>query len=218
VLIGVFLNFAKSFYCIAASCFNTYLSFLRDNVCMIVKTLLILLGSCWKKRLRISDILSVRRRVRIFDLDLNLHMNHACFLGVVQEVLFEAISRSGFLRSMLTLGAVPMIGGTIISYRKQLKAFQPFYVKMTYLGAEASWHVFTFAFCNQDNEIVALGYVKGAAVGVRGDARGVVPSEKLWQTHTRRFPDTPPCPATSAAALDWLNVERSIFRETLNMR
>ena len=178
---------------------------------MLIRLIRIWVASAWQKPVGVDDTVVVQRRVGLLDLDLNLHMNHAQFLVVVEETLLEGLQRSGFLRSILGIGAVPMVGGTMISYRRELKVFQPYCVKLRYLGADERWHVFGFTFLNRVGQVVALGYVKGGAVGRRGQTRGLLPSLVLWEAHRQRFPALRTEPGLPLVAKTWLEAEGDAF-------
>jgi acyl-CoA thioesterase FadM len=189
------------------------LAFIADNLAMLFKMLRVLISALWKKPLGVQDTLKISRIVSPFDLDLNLHMNHVRFLSIVEAVLFEGLHRSSFLRSMLGIGAVPMIGGVMISYRKELKLFQSYSVELKYLGADKNWHVFAFCFQNLHGQVVAYGYVKGGAVSIRGASKGLIPSATLWAAHKVRHPGLPAIPTLPEDAQLWLTSERLAFKK-----
>jgi acyl-CoA thioesterase FadM len=184
-----------------------------DNLFMLFRLIRIWVASAWQAPVGVDDTLLVHRRVGLFDLDLNLHMNHARYLVVVEETLIEGLQRSGFLRSILGIGSVPMVGGTMISYRRELKVFQPYQVKLNYLGADDCWHIFSFTFENQKGQAIALGFVKGGAVGRRGAARGLLSSQALWDAHRARHPALRAQPGIAADASKWLKAEKESFEK-----
>lgn len=174
---------------------------------MLLRLLWVWLAARWRPPVGVHDTLVLERRVGLLELDLNLHMNHARYLGVVEQALLEGLMRSGFLATLLGQGAVPMVGGTLISYRRELRPLQAYGVQLRYLGADPHWHVFAFCFRDRQGRTVALGQVKGAAVRRRG-ARGLMPSHALWQAHARRHPGLPLMPELPAEARAWLQAER----------
>jgi len=178
---------------------------------MLIRLFRIWVASAWQAPVGVDDTLLVHRRVGLFDLDLNLHMNHARFLVVVEETLLEGLQRSGFLRSILGMGSVPMVGGTMISYRRELKAYQSYRVKLNYLGADDHWHIFSFTFMDMTGQAIALGYVKGGAVGRRGAFRGLLSSQTLWDAHRARHPQLRAQPGIAADAGTWLQAEKDAF-------
>lgn len=185
-----------------------------DNAAMslVFRLLITWIASAWRPALGPSDTLVLARRVGLLDLDLNLHMNHARFLGVVEQALLEGLQRSGFLRTMLGLGAAPMLGGTLISYRRELRAWQAYRVRLNYLGADARWHVFAFCFLDREGQVAAQGFVKGGAVRWRrvAGASSLLSSDALWLAHVQRHPGLTARPALPPEALAWLALEREI--------
>lgn len=169
------------------------------------------LASAWRAPLGPADTLCVRRRVGVFDLDLNLHMNHARYLRVVEQTVLDGMQRSGFLGTLLHLKAVPMIGGALMNYRRELRLWEPYTVRLNHVGADARWHVFHIAFLNRRDQVVAWGLVKGAAIRWRRDAGGgsrVLGSDTLWAAHAVRRPGLPALPGLPPAACAWLALER----------
>lgn len=174
---------------------------------ILLRLLWLRMTARWRAPVGVHDTLVLRRRVALLDLDLNLHMNHASYLSVVECGLLEGLMRSGFLGTMLSQGAVPMVGGTLISYRRELRPLQTYRLSMRYLGADAHWHAFAFSFLDRQGRVVALGQVKGAAVRRRGE-RGLMSTQAMWAAHKLRQPGLPPMPELPAEARAWLQAER----------
>jgi acyl-CoA thioesterase FadM len=169
------------------------------------------MASAWRPRLGPADTLEVVRRVGVLDLDLNLHMNHARYLRVVEQTLLDGLQRSGVLGTMWHLKAVPVIGGALINYRRELRLWEAYTVTLSYLGADAHWHVFRIGFVNRRQQVVAWGLVKGAAVRWRRDAGSgsrLLGSEALRAAHVARWPGAPDWPVLTADAAAWLLLER----------
>lgn len=169
------------------------------------------LASAWRAPLSPADTLNIRRRVGVFDLDLNLHMNHARYLRVVEQTVLDGMQRSGFLGTMVHLKAVPMIGGALMSYRREMRLWESYTVRLNHLGADARWHVFRIVFLNRQDQVVAWGLVKGAAIRWRRDSgvgSRVLGSDTLWAAHAARCPGLPALPALPPAASAWLALER----------
>jgi acyl-CoA thioesterase FadM len=177
---------------------------------ILLRLLWLYLTSRWRTPVGVHDTLVLQRRVAVTALDLNLHMNHASYLSVVEHGLLEALMRTGFLGSMLSQKTVPMIGGTLISYRRELRPLQAYCLHLRYLGAEPHWHVFAFCFVDQQGQVLALGQVKGAAVKRQGK-RALMSTQATWDAHARRHPGLPPMPELAPEAIAWLQAERLIY-------
>jgi acyl-CoA thioesterase FadM len=169
------------------------------------------IASLWRDRLGPADTLKVVRRVGVGDLDLNLHMNHARYLRVIEQTLLDGLQRSGVLGTMWHLKAVPVIGGAMIHYRRELRLWESYTVRLSYLGADAHWHVFRIGFVSRDGQVVAWGLVKGAATRLRrnaGSGPRLLGSEALRAAHVARWPGTPEWPELTSDAAAWLALER----------
>lgn len=165
------------------------------------------LASTWRPPIGVRDTVVRQRRVGLLDLDFNAHMNHARYLTVVEQTLLEGLQRSGFLATLWSEGAFPMLGGTLISHRRELKPFERYRVQLRHLGADTHWHVFAFRFIAADGRVAALGLVKGAGVRRRAP-RGLMPATSLWQAHAQRHAGLADMPVLPAEACAWLQAER----------
>ena len=65
-------------------------------------------------------------RVWPLDLDTNLHMNNGRYLTLADQGRADLLLRSGLWRAVLKNGWLPMLSGSIIRYRRELKPFQTF--------------------------------------------------------------------------------------------
>lgn len=68
----------------------------------------------------------LRFRVWPFDLDTNLHMNNGRYLTIADQGRADLLLRSGLWRAVLKHGWLPMLSGSIIRYRRELKPLQVF--------------------------------------------------------------------------------------------
>jgi len=147
----------------------------------------------------------IERRLRVLpnDLDLNGHMNNGRYLTVLDLMLVEYFVRSGFARVMLRAGWRPMSGGAFITYRKALLPWQPYRLRFTLAGADASWNYMRFEFLRDDGLLCAAGYLKGAAVG----KQGLVPNRQSYALMGRAFVQQ----ALPEAVHHWLAAEASVM-------
>lgn len=68
----------------------------------------------------------LRFRVWPLDLDTNLHMNNGRYLTIADQGRADLLLRSGLWRSVIRNGWLPMLSGSIIRYRRELRPFQAF--------------------------------------------------------------------------------------------
>ena len=68
-------------------------------------------------------------RVWPLDLDTNLHMNNGRYLTLADLGRVDLLLCSGLWRAVIKNGWLPMLSGSIIRYRRELKPFQKFTVE-----------------------------------------------------------------------------------------
>lgn len=107
-------------------------------------------------------------RVLPNDIDINFHMNNGRYLTVSDLMTIEFFSRSGFLKVLLKNKWRPVVGGTIIKYRRQLKCGQKYRLRYQWAGSDDHWNYLSFQFLTLDGKVCASGYSKGAGVSRTG--------------------------------------------------
>jgi acyl-CoA thioesterase FadM len=65
-------------------------------------------------------------RVWPHDLDTNLHLNNGRYLTMADLGRMDLLVRGGLLRKVLKEGLLPMLSGTAIRYRREIRPFQRF--------------------------------------------------------------------------------------------
>jgi acyl-CoA thioesterase FadM len=131
-----------------------------------------------KPAIRMGDKIALGMRVWPHDLDINGHMNNGRYLTITDLALVEYLTRAGFIRVALRKGWRPVLGGSIISYRRALKPFASYSLNYSMVCWDERWTYMTFEFL-QDGQTMAHGHCKGAIIGSRGivsstDARGAM--------------------------------------------
>jgi len=117
-----------------------------------------------------------QRIVLLNDLDLNKHMNNGRYLTILDLASIELFVRLGFIPVMSRLHAHVVSGGSLITYRKQLKFLEKYYVELSYIGSTEAWHVMEFAFKNTKGVVCAKGLLKGAFVSKK---EGLIKTKKI---------------------------------------
>lgn len=119
------------------------------------------------------------RIVLLNDLDLNKHMNNGRYLTILDLASIELFVRLGFIPVMSKLKAHVVSGGSLITYRKQLKFLEKYSVELSYIGSTETWHVMEFAFKNKKGAVCAKGLLKGAFVSKK---EGIIKTSKILRT------------------------------------
>lgn len=175
-----------------------------------LRLLWVWLSSLLKPHFGMRDVLELKLRVLPNDLDINVHLSNARYLSMVDLALMAILVRSRFMGAVRALGAFPMAGGTLITYRNQIGPFERFRLRMWYLGCDDVWHVFGFAFVREDGRLAAKGLIKGGAVK-RGV--GLVKSQDIWDSYRRRTGEPEQPPHLPIHARHWLAAERGLMED-----
>ena len=118
-------------------------------------------------RINVRDQLERTFRVLPNDLDINRHMNNGRYLTMIDLMVIEYFARTGFLRVLMKNRWRPVVGGSVITYRKELKLGQPYTLRFRWDGSDAYWNYLHFDFVSKEGRICASGYTKGAAASRR---------------------------------------------------
>ncbi len=153
-------------------------------------------------RLALGDTLERRMRVMPNDLDINGHMNNGRYLTVIDLMLVEYFVRTGFAAVLLRNGWRPMAGGSFVSYRRGLSAFENYTLRFKSDGSDASWNYMRFEFVSR-GKVCAAGYMKGAAVS----RSGLVPNHQSYAALGVSMPTK----ALPQPVRDWLAAESGVI-------
>ena len=94
----------------------------------------VLLGSLFRPRLGLFEESVLRGRVWITDLDLNVHMNNARYLAVMDLGRFDLFVRGGMLRVFLSRRIQPLMGAAAVRFKRALRPFEPFTLHSRFVG------------------------------------------------------------------------------------
>ncbi|MCK1792043.1 thioesterase family protein [Pseudomonas violetae] len=153
----------------------------------------------FKSPIQMGDTIELIMRVWPNDLDINGHMNNGRYMTITDLALIEYFTRAGFIKVALRKGWRPMLGGSIISYRRGLKPFAVYTLRFSTICWDARWNYMAFEFL-QDGRTMAHGHSKGAIVG----SEGFVSSTDVRNAMGLN-PASPEFPASISA---WVETER----------
>lgn len=128
-------------------------------------------------KLAINDTFEREFRVLPNDIDINLHMNNGRYSTIADLMIIEFFSRTGFLKVLLKRKWKPVVGGTLITFRKQLMFGQKYRLRYRWVGGDDYWNYLFFEFLTMDGTLCATGYSKGAAIS----AKGLVHNDQAFQ-------------------------------------
>jgi acyl-CoA thioesterase FadM len=154
-----------------------------------------------KPAIAMGDTITMQLRVWPNDLDVNGHMNNGRYMTIVDLALIEYFTRAGFLPVALKRGWRPMLGGSMISFRRGLKPFTVYTLRFSLECWDERWNYMRFEFERQ-GQTMAVGFTKGAVVG----KDGIVSSNDTYGALGIRQA-SPAFPATVSA---WIEADRLI--------
>ena len=159
------------------------------------------LRALFKPAITIGDTIEMKLRVWPNDLDVNGHMNNGRYMTITDLALIEYFTRAGFLRVALKRGWRPMLGGSMISFRRGLKPFTVYTLRFTALCWDERWNYMRFEFLHR-GQVMASGHAKGAIVG----RQGIVSSDETFGA----LGLSAASPAFPASVLAWIEADRLI--------
>ena len=154
-------------------------------------------------KLVIDEVFEREFRVLPSDIDVNLHMNNGRYLTVADLMAVEFFVRTGFIRILLEKKWKPFAGGTIMTFRRQLKLGQKYRLRYRWTGCDDHWNYFFVEFLTLDGVICAKGYSKGAMVS----KTGLVPMVQSFESLDFERKDN----ELTEAVLHWKESERKLM-------
>ena len=138
---------------------------------LFFRMIYVFLSSYFKERLPAGASDSVLK-LRVFpnDLDINLHVNNGRYLTLCDLSRIDLFVRTGLAKVMIKKGWIPIVAEHTMTYRKPLKLFQCFELRLSLTHWDDKFFYMTHTF-SRNGAIVAEGTSKGT---VRARS-GVVP-------------------------------------------
>ena len=99
----------------------------------------VVLSAPFRPRLEWGGNSKVEFLVWLSDLDVNLHMNNARYLAVMDLGRFDLILRSGLGKLVWREKLKPVVGSTLVRYRRSLAPFARFSLTTRIVGADEKW-------------------------------------------------------------------------------
>jgi len=153
----------------------------------LIKTLLL---ARLKSKIGVFDQARVSMRVWPNDLDLNLHANSGRYISFMDVGRIDLLARMRMVRKVIKRGWRPLVGGSLITYRKSLLPFEAFVVKSRILCWDAKWFYFEHIIVNHRGDLAAIANVRGLLRGPEGN----VPPKALIELSGRTDLTSPPIP------------------------
>ncbi len=162
-----------------------------------------LLRAWWLPKLSVTEGFERVMRVLPNDIDINLHMNNGRYLTVADLMTVEYFARTGFMKALIRNKWKPVLGGSIITYRRQLKLGQKYRLSYRRTSGDAHWNYLYFQFRAMDGTLCATGYAKGAALS----RNGLVTNDQSFKA----FGVPQPASALPDAVVQWKESEAKLI-------
>jgi len=150
---------------------------------LILRMIALLVASFFKPKLPIEKPKnSLTLRVLPNDIDINLHMNNGRYLTICDLTRVDMFIRTGLSRTMVNEKWMPVISEHTMKYKKALKLFQKYEVKMEVTG----WDDRSFQMLHTflvESRVVA----EGISLGVIVSKAGVVPPIEVMKKTAERL-------------------------------
>jgi acyl-CoA thioesterase FadM len=111
-----------------------------------------------------------RLRMRVWpnDIDLNLHLNNARYLNIMDYARTHLLARTRLLDHILRSRWKPMVGAVWITYRRSLPLFSAFWLSSRLVCWDERWFYMEQTFTGRSG-LAAVGWVKGILLDDRGN-------------------------------------------------
>jgi acyl-CoA thioesterase FadM len=141
---------------------------------------------------------TLRMRVGLNDIDLNLHMNNASYLGLMDYGRTHLLARTRLLEHIIRSRWQPLLGAAWVTYRRSLPAFAAFQLTSRLVCWDERWFYIEQTFTGSTG-LAAVGWVKGILRRPNGsrDAKDVIPQQAIDVVSPGTL--SPPMPEAIAA-------------------
>lgn len=128
------------------------------------------------KRLGVLDEDRLRMRVWPNDIDLNMHLNNASYLSLMDYGRVHLLARTGLLEHLVRARWTPLLGAVWMTYRRSLPLFAAFTLTSRLICWDDRWFYLEQTFTGRDG-LAALGWVKS----VLRDPNGTLEPQRVLE-------------------------------------
>ncbi len=141
---------------------------------LFFRMLWVFIGALFKPRIGLFDVSELRFRVLPTDLDINMHMNNARYLSIMDLGRTDLLIGVGLLGPVRRERLMPVVGNIDIHYRRPLRPFQRFVIKTRLLCWDEKWFYMEQRI-ESARKVHSIARVKGLFVS----SSGSVPSRSV---------------------------------------
>lgn len=146
---------------------------------LIFRMIYLLVTSLFKPRLpHIRPLNELNMIVLPNDLDINMHMNNGRYLTICDLTRVDMFIRTGLAKTMLKQKWMPIITEHTMSYKRALKPFQRYKVRMEVSGWDERCFEMLHSFLVA-GRVVAEGTSRGV---IYSKSDGIIPPETVMKT------------------------------------
>ncbi len=110
--------------------------------------------------LGVLDEDTLQMRVWPFDIDLNLHLNNARYLSLMDYGRTHLLARTRLLEHIIRSRWQPLVGAAWVTYRRSLPLFSTYHLSSRLVCWDERWFYIEQTFTGRDG-LAAVGWVKG---------------------------------------------------------
>ncbi|HEY1722137.1 MAG TPA: thioesterase family protein [Magnetospirillaceae bacterium] len=167
----------------------------------------VLIGTLFKPRLGFFDESVLRGHVWPTDIDLNIHMNNARYLAVMDLGRLDIFLRGSMIRTFIRKRWQPVMGAAVVRFRRSLRPFEAFTLHSRFIGWDERR-------CYMEHWIEVDGVVSCQAImwaAFRNGGQRVSP-----ETLARELGFNGPSPLLPAWVQSWRNLDDVIDDPIIN--
>jgi acyl-CoA thioesterase FadM len=148
----------------------------------------LIVGAC-QPRIAPFDETVVRMRVWPNDLDLNLHASSGRYISFMDAARVAMLVRFGAFRKVIARGWRPVVGGTIITYRRSLFLFERMTIRSRIVCWDEKWFYMEHVIERANGELITKARVRATFIS----RAGTVPPRELGRIAGHDV-ESPPLP------------------------
>ncbi len=175
---------------------------------LIYRLLFELIKSKFSSQTRINDEQLASFWVMPMDLDFNGHMNNNRYHTIMDYATIKLLGSHGILSAMLKNHWRPIVGCSLISHRRSLKAFDRYLVRSQVIYCDKHWSYLTHSI-EYNGKVIAAANRKYALV----NRNGLIPTDKIFSAISEDYAHRP---SSKKSIESWLEAEKSVLKHSQN--
>lgn len=159
------------------------------------RVLWVIIASFFRPRLKFQDESVLTFHVMPHDLDINIHMNNARYMALMDLGRCDMILRGGLVRTVLKNRWQPVIASALVRFRRPLAPFQTFQLRTRILSWDEKWlyiqHIIESKGVVACHAVVRGAFVRSgsvvspAEIALAAGHTDIAPALPLWVAHWR---------------------------------